>query len=47
MARKTPSFLGVEVLRARGEPNAYLVLGEWESYEVSAGTQSRFLENTL
>jgi heme-degrading monooxygenase HmoA len=33
MARETPGFLGVEVFRARGEPNVYLVLSEWESHE--------------
>jgi heme-degrading monooxygenase HmoA len=32
-ARKTPGFLGVEVCQARGEPNVYLVLSEWESHE--------------
>ena len=33
LARKTPGFLGVEVFRARGEPNVHLVLSEWESHE--------------
>jgi len=33
LARKTPGLLGVEVFRARGEPNVYLVLSEWESHE--------------
>jgi heme-degrading monooxygenase HmoA len=33
MAGETPGFLGVEVFRARGEPNVYLVLSEWASHE--------------
>jgi heme-degrading monooxygenase HmoA len=33
MARETTGFLGVEVFRAHGEPNVYLVLSEWESHE--------------
>ena len=33
LARKTPGLLEVEVFRARGESNVYLVLSEWESYE--------------
>jgi heme-degrading monooxygenase HmoA len=33
LARKTPGFLGVETFQARGEPNVYLVLSEWESHE--------------
>jgi heme-degrading monooxygenase HmoA len=33
LARKTPGLLGAESFRARGEPNVYLVLNEWESYE--------------
>jgi quinol monooxygenase YgiN len=33
LARKTPGLLGVGVFRARGDPNVYLVLSEWESHE--------------
>lgn len=33
LARKTTGLLGVESFRARGEPNVYLVLSEWESHE--------------
>jgi heme-degrading monooxygenase HmoA len=33
LARKTPGLLGAESFRARGEPNVYLVLSEWESHE--------------
>jgi heme-degrading monooxygenase HmoA len=33
LARKAPGFLGVEVFRARNEPNVYLVLSEWESHD--------------
>jgi quinol monooxygenase YgiN len=33
LARKTPGLMEVEVFRARGESNVYLVLSEWESHE--------------
>lgn len=33
LATKMPGFLGVDVFQARGEPNVYLVLSEWESHE--------------
>jgi len=33
LAQKTPGLLGVESFRARGEPNVYLVLSEWEGHE--------------